>query len=106
MSFASSSAARTDVVSNRFAAPGFGPGGVERAASASRDFAGSADVGRVEGRYAAVEGGARASHTASQQMCAANAMPRLAGEAQIHGVTGNNNDGRTSGLSVPALPAR
>jgi len=83
MSFASSSTATTDVVSNRFVLAGFG------------------SVAGVERRGAAVEGEARASQMANQTTCATNARPIAAVEGQIHGVTGNKKDGKTTGLSRP-----
>ena len=83
MSFASSSTATTEVVSKRFVATGF------------RSCTG------VERRGAAVERGARASQMANQTTCATNARPIAAVEGQIHGVTGNKKDGKTTGLSRP-----
>ena len=84
MSFASSSTATTEVVSNRLVLASFGS---------------LAGVGRR--CAAAVDGWASASQMANQAACATNAAPIPAGEDQIHGVTGNKKDGKTKGLSAP-----
>ena len=82
MSFASSSTATTEVVSNRFVLAGLGS---------------FANVGR---RDAAIERGARTSQIVNQVRCATNATPMPDAEDQIHGVAGNKKDGNTNRLSA------
>jgi len=104
MSSASSSTARTDVVSKRFVLAGFGLLAGRDGEAVPCDFVVAAEVGCVERR--AVEEGARTSQIANQTACAANAVPRMSGDDQIQGVEANTKDGSTNGLSTPALPAR